>query len=73
MNINFIKEKIAYYKLWLTFLVAINAGVIAWTFNNYIKINSIRFFVVYFTILVISYAIIVINQKTRRFIDRIGD
>lgn len=70
---NFLKEKIAYYKLWLILLVAIDASIIAWSFNKYVQMGSIKFFMVYFTILCISYAIIIINQKTKRFIERIGE
>lgn len=73
MSKNFIKQKVAYYKLWLALLVAIDSGVIVWTFNNYVKIGSIKFCLVYSVILCVSYAIIVINQKTKRLINRIGD
>lgn len=73
MSESYIKEKVAYYKLWLTLFVAIDSGIIAWAFNNYVKIGSIRFFMVYFAIILVTSSIIAINQKTRRFIERMGD
>ncbi len=41
---NKLKEKIAYLKLWLTFLVTIVVGSTAWIFNQAGEINYIKYF-----------------------------
>jgi hypothetical protein len=33
MNSNFLKEKIAYYKFWLTFFITADASIIAWGYK----------------------------------------
>ena len=72
MGENFLKEKVAYYKLWVALLYTTYVGLIAWAFNNFGEISGFRFILVYFVILAVSSAIIIINQKTRIFIGRIG-
>ncbi|OGI00725.1 MAG: hypothetical protein A2Y25_11695 [Candidatus Melainabacteria bacterium GWF2_37_15] len=71
---NFIKEKVAYYKLWLTLLYTTDAGLIAWFFNNYDQIGSnIKIIIVEILIFFITLFLLSINHKARNFINRIGD
>jgi len=68
MNEKFIVEKTSFYKLWLTFLVTIDASVMAWFFNNAGKISLLKIIIVTLTILAVTGVIIVLTQKTRKMI-----
>jgi len=53
MNIELIKEKIAWYKLLFTVLVTVSAGTVGWFVANYSK--TLKFFLVIDSILVTSF------------------
>ncbi len=53
MNIDLIKEKIAWYKLLFTVLVTLAVGTVGWFSANYSK--AIHFFVVIDTIFITSF------------------
>lgn len=73
MNINFLKEKIAYYKLWITILTTIDAGIIAWGYNNLRTLSSLSFIFIGFVILSLTGIFLIINQKTRIFLKKMED
>ena len=70
---NFIKEKVAYYKLWLTLLYTTDAGLIAWFFNNYVKIGNIKFLFIVLNIAFVSLLIGIFVQKIRMFLEKLSD
>lgn len=67
----FLKEKISFLKLWLTLLIAIDAGSTAWLFNNYEKIKFYKVCSVIFVLILVTMAIIVISKKTYKLIKQI--
>jgi len=73
MNEKFILEKIAFYKLWLTFIVAIDASITAWFFNNADKTSFFKLVIVTLAILLITLVIIILTQKSRRMIKRLEE
>jgi len=73
MDKDFLKEKIAYYKLWITILTTIDVSVIAWFFNNYNKINYIKFSFLWITIFTGIIATIILNKKARNYLKKLGE
>lgn len=73
MNEKYIIEKTAFYKLWLTFLVTIDASITAWYFNNVYKIGSIKIITITLTIFIITISILILTQKTRKMIKRLEE
>lgn len=71
MNEKHITEKTAFYKLWLTFFITIDASVTAWFFNNVSKINLMRIIIVTLTIFIVTGIIFVLTQKIRKIIKRL--
>lgn len=65
------KEKIEYLKLWLTFLVTIDAASAAWLFQNLNKIISARSIIAYLFIFLITITIMLIHRKTYKIIKNI--
>jgi len=63
-----LKEKIAYLKLWLTFLVTIDASVSAWLFNNAGKVNPVKFNICFIMISLVTGLIFFIHRKTYKTI-----
>ena len=71
---NNIKEKkIEYLKLWLTFLVTIDVGLIAWFFNNIMQMGIIRLIICLVPLILISIFIPFIHIKTYKLIKSLGD
>lgn len=66
------EKKIDYLKLWLTMLVTIDVGLMAWFFNNAVEIGVFRFCICLIPILVISVFIPFIHIKTYRLIKSLG-
>ena len=60
---NKLKAQIDYFKLWLTFLVTIDAGSTAWIFNNAGKVNPIKFYITFLFILLLNTSIFIIHKK----------
>jgi hypothetical protein len=73
MNEKFIIEKTSFYKLWLTFFVTIDASVMAWFFNNANKVSLLKIIIVILTISIVTGAIIVLTQKTRKMIKNLEE
>lgn len=71
MDKDFIKEKIAFYKLWLTFLVTMNASTMAWIFNNFNKIPDLKVAIILVVIITLTISIIILTTKTRNRIKEI--
>lgn len=66
MDKEFLKEKLTWFRLWLTFLLAVEAACIAWFVANFTQ--TAKFFV-YADIIVIfglAFTIILINQKIHK-------
>jgi hypothetical protein len=73
MDKEFIKEKLTWLRLWLTFAVTISSACIAWFVANYNK--AVKIFI-YADILVIIFLFIsatIINQKIRKNIKIMRD
>lgn len=49
---DFIKEEIGFYKLLMTIASAILSSLVSWLFNNLAEILSVKFFIVFATMLV---------------------
>lgn len=73
MNIDLIKEKIAWYKLLFTVLVTISAGTVGWFVANYSK--ALKFFIVIDSILVTGFltGIIFCFVKIRFYLSKLGE
>jgi len=73
MNIELIKEKIAWYKLLFTVLVTVSAGTVGWFVANYSK--TLKFFIVIDSILVTSFLIGIIFcfAKIRFYLNKLGE
>ncbi len=70
---NRIKEKISFLKLWLTFLVTINVGSVAWLFNQESEINVIKFTATSLLIFLTFIIIAIITKKIYKLIKTIED
>jgi len=64
MNIELIKEKIAWYKLLFTVLVTVSAGSIGWFVANFSK--SLRFFIIIDAIFITTFLIGIIFCLAKR-------
>jgi hypothetical protein len=73
MNDDFLKEKIGFYKLWLTFLYPTDASLIVWFYNNYAKLNTVKFYFILIALTVITFVLLIINNKARNFLLKLGD
>ena len=73
MDKDYLKEKIAYYKLWITILTTIDASIIAWFFKNYGVMSGFKFISIELLILIATLMIFILNAKTKKFLERIGD
>jgi len=73
MDKDFLKEKLTLLRLWLTFVISIEAACIAWFVANYNKV--IKFFVYTDIVVILALVIstIVINQKIRKNIKIMRD
>ena len=67
------KEKIEYLKLWLTFLVTIDAGSTAWLFQNLNKIITLSSIITYLFIILTTIVIGLIHRKIYKIIKNIGE
>jgi hypothetical protein len=68
-----IKEKISYLKLWLTFLVSIDAGSVAWLFNRDVDFLKPKFIATVALIVTVTLIIAIIHRKTYKVIKSLGD
>jgi hypothetical protein len=68
-----IKEKIAYLKLWLTFLVTVDIGSVAWLFNRDIVFFRPKFIAASVLIFIVTIIIAFIHKKIYKIIKNIGD
>ncbi|OGH95823.1 MAG: hypothetical protein A2104_04680 [Candidatus Melainabacteria bacterium GWF2_32_7] len=68
MDKDFLKEKIAFYKLWLTFLVTMDASTMAWFFNNANKIHILKVIITIVVIVALTIFILILIKKTRKHI-----
>ncbi len=66
------EKKIDYLKLWLTFLVTIDVGLIAWFFNNINQIGLYKFIICLCSIITISTFIPFIHCKIYKLIKSLG-
>lgn len=73
MNEKFLIEKLTWLRLWLTLLVTIEAGCIAWFVANYSKAVKLFVFLDVFVVVVLITSITVINQKIRNNIKKMRD
>jgi hypothetical protein len=69
----YFEQKIAYYKLWITIITAMDASIIAWFFNNYCKLSMIKYSFIWIIVLVFIIGTAVLNSKTGKLIDRLGE
>jgi len=73
MNERYLIEKVSYYKLMLIILATIDSGLIAWFFNNYVKIGNIKFLFIVLNIAFVSLLIGIFVQKIRMFLEKLSD
>lgn len=66
------EKKIDYLKLWLTFFVTIDVGLIAWFFNNFDKNDLLKASFCLVPIIIISTAVPFIHFKIYKLIKSIG-
>jgi len=71
MHEKYILEKIGFYKLWLTLLVAMDASTMAWFFNNADKIAMFKIKLIVLVILVLTASIAVLTRKARKMIKKL--
>ena len=71
MDKDFLKEKIAYYKLWITIFTTINAGMIAWIYKNLKTLSVLNFVLVAFIIFLFVCSLLIINEKARIFLSKL--
>lgn len=73
MNLELIKEKIAWYKLLFTVLVTITVGSVSWIVKNYLK--AFPPFVIIDFILAVSFSIGIIFSivKVRFYFKKLGE
>lgn len=71
MNESYLKERIAYYKLWLTFLYPTAASLVVWAYHNIAKIKFANFILISLTVVLIIYSILRFNYKTRKFLRKL--
>jgi hypothetical protein len=68
-----LKEKIDYLKLWLSFLVAIDAGSTAWLWQNLNKIIAVRSVMTFLFVIFITITVLIIHKKTYKIIKNVGE
>lgn len=73
MNTDYLKEKIAYYKFWLTFFITADASLIAWGYNHFKIWLPSDFIIINFTIFLLTLVILVINKKSKIFLEKLED
>ena len=66
MDKDFLKEKIGFYKLWLTFLVTMDASTMAWFFNNADKIYIVKVIITIAVIVALTVFILILIKKARK-------
>ena len=73
MKNDYLKEKLTWLRLWLTFSITIDAGCIAWFVSNYHK--TIREFLYSDILVVLTFTILIIffNQRIRKTIKIMRD
>ena len=69
----FLKEKIAYYKLWIIIFATLDASMIAWIYNHAKKLSISNFILIGFVIFFLSCGLLVINAKARIFLNKMED
>lgn len=72
MNEKYLIEKISFYKLWLTLLVAIDASTSAWFYQNLKTVNTIEKILIFLFILAVAVIIFIITYKSRKLIKKLG-
>lgn len=70
---DYLKEKISFYKLWLTFFVTIDASITAWFFNNADKISLFKIIIVVISIVIVTVSITILTRKARKTIKNLGE
>lgn len=70
MDKEFLKEKIAYYKLWITIFATLDASMIAWAYNHFKKISGSNYIHIGFAIFFLTCGLLVINSKARIFLNK---
>ena len=73
MDRDYIKEKLTWLRLWLTFAVTIGAACIAWFVANYGKAVTIFVYIDILAVLGLFISIVAINQKIRKNIKIMRD
>lgn len=73
MKKDFLKEKIGFYKLWLTFLYPTDASLIVWFYNNYVKLSSVKFYFILIALALITFILLIINSKARKFLTKLEE
>jgi len=66
MDKDFLKEKIGFYKLLLTFIVTMDASTMAWVFNNFSKISGLKVIITIAVIVTLTVFILILIKKTRK-------
>ena len=73
MDKDFLKEKINYYKFWLTFIITADASIMAWGYNHFKILTVTNFLFLFFIISGLTCAIVMINKKARIFLKKLED
>lgn len=73
MDKDFLKEKLTWLRLWLTYAVTIEAACIAWFVSNYDKAAMIFVYSDIIVVLGLVICTIVLNQKIRKNIKIMRD
>ncbi|OGI00018.1 MAG: hypothetical protein A2039_02295 [Candidatus Melainabacteria bacterium GWA2_34_9] len=73
MDKDFLKEKLIFLRLWLTFVITIESACIAWFVANYNKVVKIFVYADIILVLTLFISTFIINQKIRKNIKIMRD
>ena len=71
MNEKYILEKISFYKFWLTFVITIDAGCIAWFVKSVSTQTISVLYITMFIIIFLTRLIFWVNYKIIVYIDKL--
>ena len=73
LELDVVKEQIAYFKLWLGIMVVTDISLIGWFIGNYGQASVILLVTDFLAVVVVSSGILVLHNRVKHKIDQLRD